>query len=89
MEAFDGGSAWEFTSDDPFESLLQPVMRDGELVAAPPTVDESRKRCSQSLQEMPDEVLQNDGARAFPVGLETSLLKMKLALIEEARRESS
>ena len=55
--------------------LLEPVVRDGRPVADPEELAAARDRCRSQLEQLPADVRQNSAARAFPVFLETGLLK--------------
>ncbi len=59
------------------EALLAPVLRQGRLTAAPPTVEEIRTRCREQMERLPRQLLDLGPAPPYPVrvneGLEAAL----------------
>jgi nicotinate phosphoribosyltransferase len=45
------------------EALLQPVLRDGRRIAAPPTLEQSRERCAAQLRSLPAPLRSLEAAR--------------------------
>lgn len=76
------------TPATPFEDLLQPVFRDGELVSRLPAIHDVRARTLRQLQSFPPGVLRFDNPQKFPVGLEQHLFELKSQMVLEARRTS-
>ena len=68
------------------EDLLVPVLRAGEPVCQPPTIDESRQRTCDQLARLPHETRQLKGPGAYRVGVERGLYERKARLAEQAAR---
>ncbi|MCU0748321.1 MAG: nicotinate phosphoribosyltransferase [Akkermansiaceae bacterium] len=68
-----------------YEDLLQPLFRDGKLVAALPTIAESRSRCLAQLASLSPTIKRLANPHNYPAGLEAGLHQKKLALIQKAR----
>lgn len=68
-----------------YEDLLQPLFRDGKLVAALPTIAESRSRCLAQLASLNPTIKRLANPHNYPAGLEAGLHQKKLALIQKAR----
>lgn len=67
------------------EDLLQPLFRDGELIAALPTLAESRARCLSQLAALNPTIKRLANPHNYPAGLEAGLHQKKLTLIQKAR----
>lgn len=67
------------------EDLLQPLLRDGELVAPLPPLAESRARCIGQLTGLNATLKRLDNPHNYPAGLEAGLHQKKLDLVRKAR----
>lgn len=65
--------------------LLQPILRAGKLVYAPPTLEEVRANAAAELARINRRTRRFVNPQYYPVGLEPSLFELKRALIERAR----
>ena len=68
------------SADCTSEDLLQPVFRSGNLQAESPPIKEIRDRCIEQLNSLSPDLKQHHPKTAYPVGLETGLLKLKKSL---------
>ena len=68
------------------EDLLVPVLRAGEPVCQPPTIDESRQRTCDQLARLPHETRLLRRPGAYRVGVERGLHERKARLAEQAAR---
>ena len=64
------------------EPLLIPVIRDGQRIAAPPTLADARKRAAQGLAQLPESLRRLSDGTTFPVTIAPELI----ALAEEVDR---
>ncbi|MBF2760496.1 MAG: nicotinate phosphoribosyltransferase [Ectothiorhodospiraceae bacterium AqS1] len=55
------------------EALLMPVMRKGRRLAAPPSLDESRRRCLAGYRSLPEPLLSLDESERIPVEIAPSI----------------
>lgn len=69
----------------PHEDLLQPLFRDGALIASLPTLTESRTRCLAQLAALSPSIKRLANPHNYPAGLEASLHQKKNHLIQQAR----
>jgi nicotinate phosphoribosyltransferase len=69
----------------PHEDLLQPLFRDGKLVATLPKLTESRARGLAQLAGLHPTIRRLANPHIYPAGLEASLHQKKLELIQKAR----
>ena len=76
----------EFSAALQATELLLPIFRRGELVYRPPSIGESRARAREQLGLAPPEILRLKDPQAYPVGLESSLHRLKSSMIEQARQ---
>ncbi len=67
------------------EDLLQPLFRDGKLVARLPNLTESRARCQAQLAALNPTIKRLANPHRYPAGLEAGLHQKKLNLIRKAR----
>lgn len=67
------------------EDLLQPLLRNGKLVAPLPPLAESRVRCIQQLTGLNATIKRLDNPHNYPAGLEAGLHQKKLTLVRKAR----
>lgn len=67
------------------EDLLQPLLRNGELVAPLPALAESRARCIEQLTGLNATIKRLDNPHNYPAGLEAGLHQKKLTLVRKAR----
>jgi len=65
--------------------LLQPIFRKGELVYAPPALEEVRTSAAAELAQVNPRIRRFVNPQYYPVGLEPSLFELKQALIARAR----
>ncbi|HSS65378.1 MAG TPA: nicotinate phosphoribosyltransferase [Gammaproteobacteria bacterium] len=69
-----------------WRDLLQPVFREGDLVAERENIAESRKRTLSALDALEQEFRRLDAPARYPVGLESRLGALKRRLVAEARK---
>ena len=62
------------------EDLLQPILRKGNLQSAHLPIEEMRTRCLNQLDTLPVALRRSDPKNTYPVGLETSLHRLKTKL---------
>lgn len=67
------------------EDLLQPLFRDGKLIASLPGLAESRGRCLEQLGSLDPTIRRLANPHGYPAGLEAGLHEKKLALIQHLR----
>ena len=67
------------------EDLLEPVFRDGQLIAPLPPLAESRARSLAQLAGLHPTIRRLANPHNYPAGLEAGLHQNKLALIQQAR----
>ncbi|MFA6291195.1 MAG: nicotinate phosphoribosyltransferase [Victivallales bacterium] len=77
----------EISSDLDHEDLLTPVFRAGKLVYTPPSLEETRNRCTTQLAHLHPRFRRQMDPHAYPCGLEENLFMLKESLILEARRQ--
>lgn len=75
----------EIAPGTPFEDLLVPVFRGGDLVYAPPPLPEVRRRAADQLAGFHAGIKRFANPHRYPVGLEQRLFALKTRLILEAR----
>ena len=68
-----------------YQDLLQPLLRNGELVSTLPTLTESRSLCLTQLAALHPTIKRLANPHLYPAGLEIGLHQKKLALIQKAR----
>lgn len=68
-----------------FTDLLEPVFREGKLVADSPAAIEIRARAESQLRKLPADVKRLQKPDAYPVSLEAGLHELKSDLIRKAR----
>jgi hypothetical protein len=66
------------------ESLLQPVMRNGARLAAPPSLDAIRARAKAQVASLPEELRRLRNPEIYEVGLSPRLAKEKVRLVRQA-----
>jgi nicotinate phosphoribosyltransferase len=69
-----------------YSDLLVPILRAGQLVHEPPSIETSREHVRKQLSCAPPEILQLDDPIPYKVGLERSLYKLRSELIAHAKR---
>jgi nicotinate phosphoribosyltransferase len=67
------------------ESLLEPVMRGGHLLRAPPPLSQIRARCAAQMAALPEELKQLRSAGSYPVRVSDGLLARQ----EKAKERTS
>jgi nicotinate phosphoribosyltransferase len=70
---FCGDRIVKATSPEQGEPLLAPVLRQGTLVAALPSLEESRHRCTEQLSRLPKELLDLEPCPPYPVQVSEEL----------------
>lgn len=70
-----------------FEDLLQPLFRNGKLLAEPPTPAAARERCLAQLKLLDPTIRRLANPHIYPAGLESGLHLRKLELIHALRPE--
>jgi nicotinate phosphoribosyltransferase len=76
-----------FPDGGEWEDLLAPVFRQGELVGAPPPLEETRKRASRQLASLHPGIKRAINPHQYPAGLELGLHDLKTKLVLRARGE--
>jgi nicotinate phosphoribosyltransferase len=71
--------------DAPYEDLLKPVIRQGQLSADEPSLDAARRYAQEQLAGFHASIKRFINPHEYPVGLEESLHALKTRLILEAR----
>ncbi|MFC5269634.1 nicotinate phosphoribosyltransferase [Adhaeribacter terreus] len=71
--------------ETPFEDLLQPVFKNGELVYRLPTLPEIQQRTQSQLQSLDPSIRRFLNPHPYPVGLEANLHQLKTDLILKFR----
>ena len=74
------------TEGTPFEDLPVPVMRNGRIIYAPPSIEESQARARDQLRRLPEGIKRFVNPRIFAAGLERDLHDLRNRMILEARR---
>jgi nicotinate phosphoribosyltransferase len=74
-----------FSEDDVYEELLVPVVRGGEQVYVPPTLEETRRLALDGVAELDASITRFLNPHAYPVGLEAGLHELRAKLILHAR----
>ena len=69
----------------PFDDLLQPVMRQGRIVAVAPSIHQVRDTARQQLAGFHASIKRFVNPHEYPVGLEQGLHELKTRLILDAR----
>ncbi len=72
-----------------YRDLLQPVFREGELVYAPPTLEEVRANATAELSQVNRRTRRFANPQYYPVGLEPSLYELKRKLVARARGDDA
>ncbi len=84
-EAIDFGmDAADAATELSYQDLLQPVMRDGKLIAELPALSEIRNHAMQQLEMLPVACRSIEDASPYPVGLELKLANQKRQMIAAA-----
>jgi len=76
------GATQAFNADLAFTDLLQPMFRNGQVVAAPESLNAMRTRAHAQLQQLPNQYSQLDSPTQYPLYLEKSLYHRKQHLIQ-------
>ena len=87
VDPLDGTRRKHIESDTPFEDLLVPIYREGQLVYQVPALTEVRQRAKDQLAKFHAGVKRFVNPHQYPVGLELGLHDLKTNLILEARGE--
>jgi nicotinate phosphoribosyltransferase len=75
-------------SETASEDLLKPVVRDGRVTAAAPSLPEIRARTFEQLGNFHHSILRFDNSHSYPVGLEQRLYELKVDMIKASRKAS-
>ncbi|MGH9939941.1 MAG: nicotinate phosphoribosyltransferase [Blastocatellia bacterium] len=73
--------------DPPGEPLLAPVMRDGKIVAPPPSLREAQERARWQLANLPAPYKRLVEAQSYPVRYSDRLEQSRLALLREFEKQ--
>lgn len=87
MDPMEAGKSVLLPEYDDHQDLLVPVFRDGKQVYQHPSLSEIRAHCLNQLAEWEDSILRLQSPEIYPVGLEEDLYKLKISLIEKARKK--
>lgn len=71
--------------DTPYQDLLIPILRKGQLVAELPSLEDTRTRVQEQLGNAPESIKHLNTPTVYPVHLELNLYYLKQKLIKEAR----
>lgn len=77
--------SWHIAQDTPFQDLLEPVLRQGELVANLPSIHEIQARVVQEIARLTPGIKRFVNPHLYRVGVEAKLHEMKLSLLQRAR----
>lgn len=69
-----------------WEDVLIPVLRDGQSVYEPPSIQDARRRTLDQLARCPERVKRLASPSAYPVGLEKKLAELRRELIERIQQ---
>lgn len=89
FELSDSSRQMEIPAGTPFEDLLVPVLRKGELVYEKPALSDIRLRTLAQLAKLPEGTKLLKKASSYPVGLEEGFFSLKSKLIELAEGRTS
>ncbi|NGX42335.1 MAG: Nicotinate phosphoribosyltransferase pncB2 [Chlamydiae bacterium] len=76
-------------SETKYKDLLVPIFREGECVYQPPPLDEVRENVQRELAHFHDGIKRFLNPHQYAVGMEESLYKIKVDLIEKVRQPIS
>jgi len=79
--------ATEIPAKTEYSDLLVPIFRQGELIYPLPEIEASREHARKQLSCLPPEVARLERSRAYKVGLEESLHKLRSTLIARAKEQ--
>lgn len=87
LEIFDPEHTWKRKVMEDFtaEELLKPIFKNGSLVYALPTIEQVRRHCQESLDEMWDEVKRFSNPHNYYVDLSDKLWTLKDSMINARR----
>jgi len=72
--------AFEAAGHDPANPLLSPAMRNGDVVANSPPLEQIQRRAAAQLDALPEAVLRLQDAESYPVGVAEELQKLAAEL---------
>ncbi len=78
----------EIPTDDSFEDLLRPVMRQGERCSDLPSLGSIREQTKAQIARLHPGIRRYLNPHEYPVGLESRLFDRKMELVLEARRQN-
>ena len=76
-------------ADTPYQDLLTPILRQGQLVTELPSLEQIRQRVQTQLAQCPTAMKNLNTPDIYPVNLEMNLYYLKRKLIREAREGNS
>lgn len=85
VDVTDSACVHRLSSSEVYEDLLVPVIRGGQVVYDPPSIHESRRRTSEQLRTLPNDVRRLDDPCRYPVGLSRSVHELKRNLMKNLR----
>jgi nicotinate phosphoribosyltransferase len=75
----------QVAADASHQDLLTPMVRGGEVVYQPPSLDQARAAAAEQLARLSPSIKRFDNPHEYPVGLEYRLFELKDRLIRQAR----
>ncbi|QEG40880.1 nicotinate phosphoribosyltransferase [Roseimaritima ulvae] len=78
----------QITASTPYDDLLIPMIRNGQVVADSPSLEDIRNRTQQQLQQFDRTVLRFDNPHKYRVGLESELHELKSQMVLETRQRA-
>jgi nicotinate phosphoribosyltransferase len=85
VDPFDESRRKELPADAVHEDLLQPALRQGRLVAEPPSLEQARAHCMRELARLDPTHRRTLNPHTYPVGLEPRLRDFRAGLIKQHR----
>jgi nicotinate phosphoribosyltransferase len=70
-----------FERGTPHEDLLVPILRRGELVYAPPSLHDVRRRAAEQMDKLHPTIRRLDNPHAYPAGLEQRLCDLRTRML--------
>ncbi|OQW95900.1 MAG: nicotinate phosphoribosyltransferase, partial [Beggiatoa sp. IS2] len=83
IDPVQGTTRGTITSDVPYQDLLIPIMRQGQLVTTLPSLTQIREQVKNQLACCPESVKRLQTPEVYPVSLEKGLFELKQTLIAE------
>jgi len=79
----DGAICHHWSAETPQQTLLQPILRQGQVIYTPPSLAETRAYAQRQLAALPEHVTRLYDPQPYLVGLEAGLYARKQALIAQ------